>query len=73
MVWAVVFIENADIVATYDSRAAAEGTLAKYIGAHPHMVDDVGLRPYEDGRPAGEWEPASDVLADQIAQQQLVR
>jgi hypothetical protein len=30
-----------------------------FVGTWPRCADEIGLRPFEDGRPSGEWVPAS--------------
>jgi hypothetical protein len=72
MVFAVIYAENADIVATYESRDEAESELEGFVRDNPSLQDDIGLRRYENGRPAGEFEPASVVLADRLPQRHLV-
>ena len=72
MVFAVVYAENGDVVATYDSRADAERDLAAFVGRDPGLQHEIGLRPYEGGRPVGAFAPASEVLADRLPQQHLV-
>jgi hypothetical protein len=64
MVYALVYAENADIVATYDSYEAALTELAAFVEHDPYLQDEIGLRPYEDGRPAGDWTPASQLVED---------
>lgn len=72
MVYAMLYAENGDVVGTYESYAAALDDLAAFVNEHPGLQDEVGLRPYENGRPAGEFEPASDLVSDRIAQGHLV-
>jgi hypothetical protein len=59
----MLYAESADIVGTYDSFEAAADDLAEFVNAHPALADEMGLRPYLDGRPAGDFMPASEVAA----------
>jgi hypothetical protein len=70
-VFAVIHAEGADVVATYESAEEASDKLAEFVAAHPTMQDEIGLRQYEDGRPAGAWMSAAEVLQAQIAQPHL--
>lgn len=70
MTYAVIYADNADIHGTYATRADAVRVLREIVGHKPELADEVGLRPYSDGRPAGPFEAASDVLRDTIGQQQ---
>lgn len=72
MVFAVVYADDASVVATYASEEEATRKLSEFVAANPTLQDEVGLRPYEDGRPAGPWTSASEVLGDKIAQPHLV-
>jgi hypothetical protein len=71
MVYAMLYADTADIVGTYESREAALADLATMVAERPDLRDDLGLRPLADGRPAGEFQSASELLGEQIAQQQL--
>jgi hypothetical protein len=72
MTYAMVYAENGDIVGTYASEDEAVHKLAAFVNEHPDLQDEIGLRPYKQGRPAGDFRPASEVLADTIRQQHLV-
>jgi hypothetical protein len=72
MVYAVVYAENGDVVATYDSQAEAVRDLKEFVAGNPRLQDEMGLRPYENGVPAGDFKSASDVLGDKLAQRHLV-
>jgi len=72
MTYAMVYAENGDIIGTYGSRDEAVRKLAAFVSAHREVQDEVGLRPYENGRPAGEYEPAVEILRDHVAQRPLV-
>ena len=72
MTHAMVYAENGDIIGTYGSRDEAVRKLAAFVGEHRDVQDEVGLRPYENGRPAGAYEPAVEILRDHVAQRPLV-
>ena len=72
MAFAVVYADSGDVVATYETRADAERDLAAFVAANPSLQDNIGLRPYENGRSAGAFEPAAEVLAGRLPQQHLV-
>lgn len=67
MVYALIYAENADIVATYSSREEARRELAAFVSEHPELRSEIGLRAYKNGRPAGKFLPASTVLAEATA------
>ncbi len=69
MTYAMLYAENGDIIGTYTSRDEAVRRLAEFVERHPGVQDDVGLRSYEGGLPAGAYEPAIDVLGDRMPQQ----
>jgi hypothetical protein len=71
MVYAMMYVENADIVGTYDSRDAALADLATMVNQRPDLRDELGLCPFKDGYPAGDFQSASELLASQLDQQQL--
>lgn len=71
MVFAVIYAENADVVGTYDSLEDAMSALEGFVAAEPSLQDEIGVRPYEDGHPVGDWQPASDVLVGRIVQPHL--
>lgn len=71
MTYAIVYAENADIIGVYRSRDDAVRRLAAFLQQHPDVQDEVGLRPYKDGHPAGAFEAATEVLADALAQPHL--
>ncbi len=53
------------------TREDAVRKLATFIEQHPEVQDEVGLRLYDDGRPSGEHESATDVLGEQATHQHL--
>jgi hypothetical protein len=72
MIYAMLYAENADIIGTYESESEALRDLAQFVGEHPDLQDEVGLRPYLDGRPVGDFKSATDLLGSRLAQQQFV-
>jgi hypothetical protein len=70
--FAVIYAENAEVVATYDSEQEASSKLAAFVADHPKLQDEIGLRQYDNGRPVGDWMPASEVLHGDVAQPHLV-
>jgi hypothetical protein len=72
MTYAMVYAENGDIIGTYGSRDEAVRKLAAFISENREVQDEVGLRPYQNRRPAGAYEPALEVLGDHVAQRPLV-
>ena len=56
MTYAVVYAANGDIIGTYGSRDEAVRKLAAFVSEHREVQDEVGLRPYVNGRPAGAYE-----------------
>jgi hypothetical protein len=72
MTYAMVYAENGDIIGTYGSREEAIRELEFFIDRHPGVQDEVGLRPYQSGRPAGAYESAVDLLGDRMTQQHLI-
>jgi hypothetical protein len=71
MPYAMLYVENADIVGMYDSRDAALADLATMVLDRPDLRDELGLCPYENGYPSGDFQSAGELLADVLPQQQL--
>jgi hypothetical protein len=71
MMYAMVYAENGDVVGMYHSREEAVERLAEFIELHADIQDDIGLRPYDRGLPAGPYEAAVDVLGDRVIQKHL--
>jgi hypothetical protein len=69
MTFAMVYAENGDIVGTYASREAAMRDLVAFVRMHPQLQDEIGLRPYENGRPAGEFQSASVLVGEEALAQ----
>ena len=72
MMHAIVYAEDGNVVGRYPTRDEAERKLAEFCAAHPDIEDEVGLRTYSEGRPAGAFEPADQVLGESLAQRHLV-
>ena len=72
MTFAMLYAEDSSIVGTYESRDEALRALVAFVNAHPHLQDEIGIRQYESGRPAGEFEPASQVVGDALTQPHLL-
>jgi len=73
MTFAMVYAENGDIVGTYESRDAAMRDLLAFVRKHPELQDEIGLRPYEGGRPAGDFQSATALVGeDALAQPHLL-
>ena len=67
MTYRVLFIDHADVVGEYRSEVEARESLAEYIGAHPHLIDEMGILPIdENGRAAGKVLLAEDVVGQQM-------
>jgi hypothetical protein len=51
-VFAVIYAENAEVVATYDSEHEASSKLAQFVADHPEIQGQIVLQQYHNGRPA---------------------
>jgi hypothetical protein len=71
VIFAVVHTENWDVIRTYKSRSEAVEHLAAIVDEEPRLSEDVGIRPFDNGRPAGDFEPASEVLGERLTQHHL--
>lgn len=72
MSYAMVYAGNGDIIGMYTSREDALRQLGVFIDRNPEVQDEVGLRLYENGRPAGAYEGAVDVLGQRVTHQHLI-
>jgi hypothetical protein len=72
MIYAMLYAEDSSIVGTYDSREEALRALAAFVNEHPHLQDEVGLRPYKNGQPAADFQPASELVGDVLRQPHLL-
>ena len=60
MSYAILYAQNGEFVADFDSRDEAVDALREYVVEHPSVSDQVGLMEIDDtGHPAGEFVPAS--------------
>jgi predicted Zn-dependent protease len=65
MTYAVIYAENADLIADYASRDEAEHALADICRDDPGARNRIGLMPFDDdGMPAGDFEPAEKLLRE---------
>ena len=73
MTYAMLYAETGDIVGTYESRERAMTDLKAFVRDHPELQDEIGLRPYDNGRPAGDFESASALVGeDSLSQPHLL-
>ena len=57
--YAIVFIENGDVVADFDVLDEARDALHDFVAEHPRVGERVGLLAFDErGRPTGEFLPA---------------
>jgi hypothetical protein len=71
MIYAVVHTANWDTIRTYPTLAEAEADLLNRMELNgPAAVEELGLRPYDNGHPAGDFVSAADVLGERLAHQQ---
>jgi hypothetical protein len=62
MTYAIILIENGDIVADYDSADDARAALHEYVVENPGVLDRVGLLEFDnDGQPVGDFQPAREL------------
>ena len=64
MTYAMLYAEDASVVGTYASRDLAMRALLAFVRDHPEVQDEIGLRPYHDGRPAGDFRSASELVGE---------
>ena len=63
MTYAILFIENGDFVADFDSEEAARAALHDFVAENPSIRDRVGLLAFDDdGLPVGEPLAANELL-----------
>jgi hypothetical protein len=63
MTFAVIYVENGDLVADFDSEDEALEALRGYVADSPSISDRVGLMAFDDyGRPASTFQPASSLV-----------
>ena len=60
MSYAILYAQNGDFVADFDSHDEAIGALRVYVAEHPSVSEQVGLMEFDDaGHPVGEFVSAS--------------
>ncbi len=60
MTYAVIYAQNGEFIADFDSHDEAVEALCEYVAEHPSVSEQVGLMEFDDsGHPAGEFVPAS--------------
>ena len=65
MTHAIIYAQNGDFIADFDSHDEAVEALREYVAEHPSVIDQVGLMEFDDsGRPAGEFMPASALASE---------
>jgi hypothetical protein len=62
MVYAIVYVEHADVVEEFEAYSEAKAALEKSISDHPDVAHRVGILPFGDDGAPGEFEPAVGVL-----------
>ncbi|MGH2849541.1 MAG: hypothetical protein ACRDLP_02890 [Solirubrobacteraceae bacterium] len=68
MTFAIVYIENGDFVADFDSQDEAVVALREFVGEHPSLAERVGLLTFDDsGNAVGDLRPAGLMAAAQPA------
>ena len=58
MVYAIVYVEHADVMEDFQSYAEAKAALEDFISDHPDVAHRVGILPFDDDGTPGEFEPA---------------
>jgi hypothetical protein len=58
MVYALVYVEHADLIEDFDSYDEAKATLDAFVADHPGVAHRVGILPIDDDGTPGEFEPA---------------
>jgi hypothetical protein len=63
MTYAILYIENGDFIADFDSEDAARAALADFLRENPSVRDRVGLLAFgDDGLPVGDALSADELL-----------
>ncbi len=63
MTYALLFIENGDFIADFDSEVSARAALHDFLAENPSVRDRVGLLTFgEDGMPVGDPLTANELL-----------
>jgi hypothetical protein len=59
MTYAIVYVENGDFVADFETRDEARAALRKFVVEHPDTHEQVGLMAFDDdGHPASDFQLA---------------
>jgi hypothetical protein len=58
MIYAIVYVEHADVVEDFGSHSEAKVALEEFIHDHPDIAHRVGILPFDDDGAPGEFEPA---------------
>ena len=64
MVYAIVYVEHADVVEDFESYAEAKAALEDFLSDHPDVAHRVGILPFDDDGTPGEFEPAVGAAAN---------
>ena len=65
MTYAVIYAQNGELVADFDSQDEAVEALREYVADNPSAGDQVGLMEFDDyGQPASEFVPASTLASE---------
>ena len=65
MSYAILYAQNGEFVADFDSHDEAVGALREYVAEHPSVSEQVGLMEFDDaGHPVGEFMPASALASE---------
>lgn len=64
MTYAILYAENGDFVADFDSHDEAQHALEEFVAEHHEVRESVGLMAFDDdGLPASDFLPATVALA----------
>ena len=65
MSYAILYAQNGEIIADFDSHDEAVAALREYVAEHASVIDQVGLIEFDDyGHPSGEFVPASALASE---------
>lgn len=64
MTYAILYIENGDIVADFNSQDEARAALHEFVSENPSVGDRVGILAFDQhGNPVGDFQSASQLEA----------
>jgi hypothetical protein len=64
MTYAILYIENGDLVADFDTEDDARAALHEFVTENPSVGDRIGLLAFDDaGQPVGEFQSARQLEA----------